>query len=161
MCSTAINLTSRALNEVSNAEILLKIKGFIALFIQTMEVSRVPTHARRSTDVPTGLDWAETYSGVGILDFHARYVPPHALRQVRRTFKTPLQRRLSRGEPHYYAPAVSILIDKQIVSTDDYMPMAINSLEEYEKVINVSWFIQDQPTEELTYVSMIHCVASN
>lgn len=39
MCSAAINLTTRALNDVSNAEVLLKIKGFIALFVQTMEVS--------------------------------------------------------------------------------------------------------------------------
>ena len=38
----------------------------------------------------------------------------------------------------------------QIVSTDDYMPMAINSLEEYEKVVNVSWFSPEQTTEELT-----------
>jgi hypothetical protein len=38
MCSAAINLTSRALNDVNNAEVLLKIKGFIALFVQTMEV---------------------------------------------------------------------------------------------------------------------------
>lgn len=30
--------------------------------------------------------------------------------------------------------------------------MPINSLEEYQKVINVSWFNQDQPAEELTYV---------
>lgn len=37
----------------------------------------------------------------------------------------------------------------QIVSTDDYMPMAINSVEEYEKVLNVSWFAQNQPIEEL------------
>jgi hypothetical protein len=39
MCSAAINLTSRALGDVTNAEVLLKIKGVIALFIQTMEVS--------------------------------------------------------------------------------------------------------------------------
>lgn len=38
MCNATINLTSKALNSVSNAEELLKIKGFIALFIQTMEV---------------------------------------------------------------------------------------------------------------------------
>lgn len=43
MCSTAINLTARALNDVSNAEVLLKIKGFIALFVQTMEVSNILT----------------------------------------------------------------------------------------------------------------------
>ncbi|CRK42689.1 hypothetical protein BN1723_019037, partial [Verticillium longisporum] len=37
MCHTAIGLTSTALDEVSNAEVLLKIKGVMALFIQTME----------------------------------------------------------------------------------------------------------------------------
>ena len=39
MCQTAITLISKALHEVTNAEDLLKIKGVIALFIQTMEVS--------------------------------------------------------------------------------------------------------------------------
>ncbi len=38
MCQTAITLISKALHEVTNAEDLLKIKGVIALFIQTMEV---------------------------------------------------------------------------------------------------------------------------
>ena len=31
--------------------------------------------------------------------------------------------------------------------------MAINSLQEYEKVVNVSWFAQEKPAEELTYVT--------
>lgn len=39
MCQTAIRLISKALHEVTNAEVLLKIKGIIALFIQTMDVS--------------------------------------------------------------------------------------------------------------------------
>jgi len=39
MCQTAITLISNALHEVDNAEAVLKIKGVIALFIQTMEVS--------------------------------------------------------------------------------------------------------------------------
>lgn len=39
MCQTAITLISKALHEVTNAEVLLKIKGIIALFIQTMDVS--------------------------------------------------------------------------------------------------------------------------
>ncbi|RYC63374.1 hypothetical protein CHU98_g2804 [Xylaria longipes] len=47
--------------------------------------------------------------------------------------------------------SVTRLDDFLIVSTDDYMPMAINSREEYEKVANVSWFTQDQPIEELTF----------
>lgn len=38
MCRTAIALISNALIEVTNAELLLKIKGVIALFIQTMSV---------------------------------------------------------------------------------------------------------------------------
>ena len=38
MCQTAITLISKALHEVTNAEVLLKRKGVIALFIQTMQV---------------------------------------------------------------------------------------------------------------------------
>lgn len=38
MCQGAIRLISNALHEVANAEALLKIKGVIALFIQTMDV---------------------------------------------------------------------------------------------------------------------------
>lgn len=38
MCQTAITLISKALYEVANAELLLKIKGVLALFIQTMSV---------------------------------------------------------------------------------------------------------------------------
>ncbi|KAK1781664.1 exocyst complex subunit Sec15-like-domain-containing protein [Copromyces sp. CBS 386.78] len=37
MCQTAIRLISRSLTDVDNAELLLKIKGDIALFIQTTE----------------------------------------------------------------------------------------------------------------------------
>lgn len=47
MCTAAINLTSKALKQVSNAEVLLKIKGFLALFIQTMEVRLWTPHALR------------------------------------------------------------------------------------------------------------------
>ena len=43
MCQTAITLISKALYEVTNAEELLKRKGVIALFIQTMEVRKVGT----------------------------------------------------------------------------------------------------------------------
>lgn len=38
----------------------------------------------------------------------------------------------------------------KIVSTDDYMPMTINTLDEYEKVLKVTWFTPDKPVEELT-----------
>lgn len=40
MCQSAIMLISKALHEVTNAEVLLKIKGVIALFIQTMDVRK-------------------------------------------------------------------------------------------------------------------------
>ena len=45
ICHTAVTLISKALHEVSNAEILLNIKGVVALFIQTMEVRvDIPVH---------------------------------------------------------------------------------------------------------------------
>jgi exocyst complex component 6 len=40
---------------------------------------------------------------------------------------------------------------QEIVSTDDYMPMQINSPEEYEKVINVSWFSPEKQVEDLSF----------
>lgn len=32
------------------------------------------------------------------------------------------------------------------------MPMAINSKKDYENVVNVSWFSQEQSADDLTYV---------
>lgn len=65
MCQSAIMLISKALHEVTNAELLLKIKGHIALFIQTMDVSGsgvvVPVyiHRMRLTDHSHGtIQWA-------------------------------------------------------------------------------------------------------
>jgi hypothetical protein len=43
----------------------------------------------------------------------------------------------------------------EIVQTDDYMPMPINSIEEYEKVVTVSWYSPEKTKEELTYASPI------
>jgi hypothetical protein len=40
----------------------------------------------------------------------------------------------------------------KIVSTDDYMPMPISNLDEYDKVVNVSWFTPDKSRDELTWV---------
>jgi exocyst complex component 6 len=39
----------------------------------------------------------------------------------------------------------------EIVSTDDYMPMPINNVEEFEKVVNVSWYTPDRPAEEMNF----------
>lgn len=41
-------------------------------------------------------------------------------------------------------------LSSQIVSTDDYMPMAINSQEEFDKVLNVSWYTPEQDVENIT-----------
>jgi hypothetical protein len=109
MCQTALALTTRALNEVSNAEVLLKLKGLIALFIQTME------------------GWGYSVSSLDnfLLTLFDKYAE-----LLKRRFSEDFQ---------------------EIVSTDDYMPMAINTMEEYEKVLNVSWFTQDKPLEELKF----------
>jgi hypothetical protein len=40
----------------------------------------------------------------------------------------------------------------EIVQTDDYMPMPINSIEDHDKVVNVSWYQPDLAREELEYV---------
>jgi hypothetical protein len=41
---------------------------------------------------------------------------------------------------------------QEIVSTDDYMPMPIQSLDEYDKVLNVSWYNPEKPREEQVYI---------
>lgn len=46
MCTAAIAITTKALTGIDNAEVLLKIKGFIAMFIQTMEVSIYPCETK-------------------------------------------------------------------------------------------------------------------
>lgn len=43
MCTAVINLTSKGLGDVADAEALIKIKTIIALFIQTMEVRNAPS----------------------------------------------------------------------------------------------------------------------
>ncbi|KAK0718389.1 exocyst complex subunit Sec15-like-domain-containing protein [Lasiosphaeria miniovina] len=109
MCQNAIRLISKSLSEVANAEVLLKIKLVIALFIQTME------------------GWGYSISMLNNFQLTLFY-----------KYAELLKRRFSEDF-------------QEIVSTDDYMPMAINTLEEYEKVLNVSWFTQDTPPEELTF----------
>lgn len=57
----------------------------------------------------------------------------------------------------------------EIVQTDDYMPMPINSYEEYDKVVSVSWYTPEKSREELTYViqpvfvrvSILNCPVSH
>ncbi|KAI0165760.1 exocyst complex subunit Sec15-like-domain-containing protein [Xylariaceae sp. FL1272] len=109
MCSTAISLTAKALGDIQNAEVLVQIKGAVALFIQTME------------------GWG--YSVTRLDDFLITLFDKYA-ELLKQRFSEDFQ---------------------EIVSTDDYMPMPIQSREEYEKVSNVSWFAQDRPIEEMKF----------
>lgn len=109
MCRTAITLISKALNTVDNAELLLKIKGMIALFVQTMG----------------GWGYSVTTLDTFLLKLFEKYAEL-------------LKKRFSDDF-------------LEIVSTDDYMPMAIENLDEYDKVINVTWYTPDTPREQLTF----------
>ncbi|MCJ1468463.1 hypothetical protein MMC07_007092 [Pseudocyphellaria aurata] len=109
MCQTAIALISNALHEVENAEVLLKIKGVIALFIQTMNSWNYP---------------------VRVLDSFLLVLFEKYAELLKRRFSDDFQ---------------------EIVSTDDYMPMAISKLDEYDKVVNVSWYTPDKSREELRF----------
>ncbi|KAE8451834.1 hypothetical protein EG329_002674 [Mollisiaceae sp. DMI_Dod_QoI] len=109
MCQTAIALITKALDTIDNAEVLLKIKGVIALFIQTMD------------------GWG--YSVTTLDNFLLKLFDKYA-ELLKKRFSEDFQ---------------------EIVSTDDYMPMPISNMEEYDKVINVSWFTPDKSREELTF----------
>ncbi|KKY29251.1 putative exocyst complex component [Phaeomoniella chlamydospora] len=39
----------------------------------------------------------------------------------------------------------------EIVSTDDYMPMPIDNIEQFDKVISVSWYTPDIPHEQMSF----------
>ena len=84
MCQSAISLISKALNDVDNAEILLKIKGVIALFIQTMDVSQ-PFRSCEKTELTC-------QSGLEIFGHGPGQLPSDALRKVCRASETEIQR---------------------------------------------------------------------
>ncbi|KAK8213195.1 Rab GTPase-binding exocyst subunit S15 [Zalaria obscura] len=109
MCQSAVTLISTALPTVDNDEKLLKIKGVIALFIQTME------------------SWGYSVSSLDklLLTLFDKYA-----QLLKQRFSEDFQ---------------------EIVSTDDYMPMPIGNLDEYDKVINVSWYTPDKERELLSF----------
>ncbi|KAL8651393.1 MAG: hypothetical protein Q9210_003280 [Variospora velana] len=109
MCQTAITLISKALYEVANAELLLKIKGVLALFIQTMSSWGYP---------------------VGSLDAFLLTLFDKYAELLKRRFSDDFQ---------------------EIVSTDDYMPMPIHKGDEYDKVVNVSWYTPEKARDELRF----------
>jgi hypothetical protein len=53
MCQSTINLITSQLHTVENDELLLKIKGRIALFMLTMEVSHIIYHTLNTAKITT------------------------------------------------------------------------------------------------------------
>lgn len=109
MCQSAIALISNALHTVDDDDKLLRIKGRITLFTQTMD------------------SWGYSTSSLNAL-----------LMTVFDKYSQLLKDRFSEDF-------------QEVVSTDDYMPMPINTPDEYEKVVNVSWYTPDKSQEELTF----------
>ncbi|KAJ4324122.1 Rab GTPase-binding exocyst subunit S15 [Neodidymelliopsis sp. IMI 364377] len=109
MCQSAIKLLSNSLPTVESDELLLKIKGRIALFMLTMEK----------------IGYSVTAMNDLLLTLFSKY-------------SELLKQRFSDDF-------------LEIVQTDDYMPMPINSHEEYDKVVSVSWYTPDKSREELTF----------
>ncbi|KAH7074652.1 exocyst complex subunit Sec15-like-domain-containing protein [Paraphoma chrysanthemicola] len=109
MCQSAINLITKSLHMVENDELLLRIKGRVALFMLTME------------------KWGYSVAAMNdlLLTLFSKY-------------SELLKQRFSDDF-------------LEIVQTDDYMPMPINSVEEYDKVVTVSWYSPDKTREELTF----------
>jgi hypothetical protein len=126
MCQSAINLITSQLHTVENDELLLKIKGRIALFMLTMEV-RNPIPISLLTTNDSSQKWGYSVSAMNdlLLTLFSKYS-----KLLKQRFSDDFL---------------------EIVHTDDYMPMPINSLEEYDKVVSVSWYSPDKSREELTF----------
>ncbi|THZ80636.1 exocyst complex subunit Sec15-like protein [Aureobasidium pullulans] len=111
MCQSAIALVSKSLPTIDNDDRLLKIKGVIALFVQTMG------------------SWGYSVDSLDqlLLTIFDKYA-----QLLKQRFSEDFQ---------------------EIVSTDDYMPMPINNPDEYDKVINVSWYTPEKDREQQKYVN--------
>ncbi|KAF1812006.1 exocyst complex subunit Sec15-like protein [Eremomyces bilateralis CBS 781.70] len=109
MCRAAITLISNNLHDVDKDETLLKIKGRVALFIQTVDTWGYATSSLHSLVLT-------------IFDNYSKL--------LKRKFSEDFE---------------------EIVTTDDYMPMPINTLEEYDKVVEVSWYNPDTDRSDLQF----------
>ncbi|KAG0642207.1 exocyst complex subunit Sec15-like-domain-containing protein [Tuber brumale] len=109
MCKKAISIITPALDNITQADALLRIKNVLALFIQTMD----------SWDYSV-----EALDGF-LLVLFAKYS-----QRLKTEFSADF---------------------KEIVTSDDYMPMPINSLEEYDNVVNVSWYKPDKERDQLEF----------
>ncbi|PWW79860.1 exocyst complex subunit Sec15-like protein [Tuber magnatum] len=109
MCKKAINIITPALDNITQADALLRIKNVLALFIQTMD------------------SWG--YS-VEALDSFLLVLFEKYSQRLKTEFSADF---------------------KEIVTSDDYMPMPINSLEELDNVVNVSWYSPDKERDQLKF----------
>ena len=124
MCQSAITLISKALDTVDNAEAILKIKGAVALFIQTMDVSAINLIMKYPLIFIKGWGYSVSSLDNFLLVLFEKYAE-----LLKRRFSDDFQ---------------------EIVGTDDYMPMPIANLDEYDKVVNVSWYDPDKAREQLS-----------
>ncbi|KAL0631551.1 Rab GTPase-binding exocyst subunit S15 [Maublancomyces gigas] len=109
MCKKAINTISPALETITEADNLLKVKNVLALFIQTVD------------------SWGYSVESLDqfLLALFERYSE-----RLKKEFSIDF---------------------KEIVTNDDYMPMPINTSEEYDNVVNVSWYKPEREREELEF----------
>jgi len=128
MIQTAITLITKALETINNAEAILKIKAAIALFIQTMDVSWKYKLMNVSN---CWQGW--NYSVTALDDFLLKLFTKYAER-LKKRFSDDFQ---------------------EIVATDDYMPMSVDSLESYEKVLNVSWYEPSKDPSQINFPAVL------
>jgi hypothetical protein len=110
MCQSAIQLITKALHTIESDEKLLKIKGRISLFIQTMESWNYSTSSLQALVLVIFDKYAQIIKSRFSVDF------------------------------------------QEVVETDDYMPMPIHNLDEYNKVVNVSWYTPEKDPSKLKSV---------
>ena len=88
MCQTAISLVSKALDQIDTAETLLKIKGVIALFIQTLDVRFRSIASSRLVCEKNKLKYVV---GLGLLGINIRQFLTQVVREICRPFEAEIQ----------------------------------------------------------------------
>lgn len=81
MCQSAMALISKALDEVDTAEIVLKVKSVLALFVQTMEVCKLVIQCTPLL----------TYAGLGLFCCVAGWLPHEPIPAICRSSKEAIQ----------------------------------------------------------------------
>lgn len=127
MCQNAIGLINKSLPSVNDDELLLRIKGRIGLFIQTMEVCR-SMQKMQTAKLTVRQSWGYSVTPLN-----------HLVLSIFSKYSQLLKDRFS---DDFY----------EIVTTDDYMPMSVESPEEFDRVLEATWYTPNEDREELTCV---------